>query len=602
MTSRTLPCALALVALLQGCGVLPSGRIEAGYPGDRPGGSAAVSDPAGAALSSTRQPPPASGPSSTRVAEPSPLSVFRSEPPAPVQGWREANDRVGRIGGWRAYTQEAQAQPGSPSVLQDSPRTSAPLAPLFGSGPQPVPGASATRPDTAPSNNAQDTSTQTAVGPQAAQWQRTPEQQAAAQREAQALLREPLTSDGAVQVALLMNPGLQAALAGLGVTEAEARQASRLPNPGLSLARLREGGEREIERGLHLNLARLLLLPAVSALEARRLEQARAAAAIEIWQRVSQVQRAHIDAVAARERARYMEDVLRAARASAELTRRAAAIGNVGRLQQSREQAFHAEAALSHARAVHDAARARERLIRAMGLAHNPPELKLPERLPGLPAELPGHADLEQRALETRIDVLVGRLQSEQSARSLGLTRTTRFINVLELGAVRNDKTGAPTQTGWEISLELPLFDWGESRVARAEALYLQSLARVAESAALARSEVREAWGHWRFTHEAARHVRDEILPVRRRIADENLLRYNGMLIGVHELLADARDQISASMAAIDTLRDFWLADADLRLALLAPGAMSGAVGTGSSPKPAGAGTSPHAGAAAGGH
>ena len=235
----------------------------------------------------------------------------------------------------------------------------------------------------------------------------------------------------------------------------------------------------------------MLLLPAVSALEARRLEQARAAAAIEIWQRVSQVQRAHIDAVAARERARYLEDVLRAARASAELTRRAAAIGNVGRLQQSREQAFHAEAALSHARAVHDAARARERLIRAMGLAHNPPELKLPERLPGLPAELPGHADLEQRALETRIDVLMGRLQSEQSARSLGLTRTTRFINVLELGAVRNDKTGAPTQTGWEISLELPSLT-GANRGSRAQSRSICDIRGVCDIRGFARSDRRD--------------------------------------------------------------------------------------------------------------
>jgi|GEM_PF-115323 len=572
MTSRTLPCALALAALLQGCGVLPPERIETGHPGDRSGASTAGSAPAGVAPSATHPQSPSSVPSSARAAEPSPLSAYRSEPAAPVQGWREANDTVGRIGGWRAYTQEAQSRPGTPSVLQDSPRTPALLAPLVG------------------------------PRPQSAQWQRTPEQQATAREQAQALLAQPLSSEAAVQVALLMHPGLQAAFAGLGVTEAEARQATRLPNPGLSLGRLREGGEREIERGLHLNLARLLLMPAISALESRRLEQARAATVVEIGQRIGQVQRAHIEAVAARERVRYMEDVLRAARASAELTRRAAAIGNVGRLQHSREQAFQAEAALAHARAVHEAARARERLIRAMGLADAPPELKLPERLAGLPAALPEAADLEQRALDSRIDVLMNRLQSEQSARSLGLTRTTRFINVLELGAVRNDKTGAPTQTGWEISLELPLFDWGESRIARAEALYMHSLARVAESAALARSEVREAWRHWRFTHEAARHVRDEILPVRRRIAEENLLRYNGMLIGVHELLADARDQISASMAAIDTLRDFWLADTELRLALMGPGALSGAAAASPGLKPGSAGAGPHAGAAAGGH
>ena len=58
-------------------------------------------------------------------------------------------------------------------------------------------------------------------------------------------------------------------------------------------------------------------------------------------------------------------------------------------------------------------------------------------------------------------------------------------------------------------------------------------------------------------------------MPLRQRIAEENLLRYNGMLIGVFELLADARAQIAGVNAAIDALRDFWLAQADLEMALI---------------------------------
>jgi outer membrane protein TolC len=48
------------------------------------------------------------------------------------------------------------------------------------------------------------------------------------------------------------------------------------------------------------------------------------------------------------------------------------------------------------------------------------------------------------------------------------------------------------------------------------------------------------------------------------------LLRYNGMLIGVFELLADAREQVAAVNAYIDALRDYWLAEADLQLAMTA--------------------------------
>jgi hypothetical protein len=61
-----------------------------------------------------------------------------------------------------------------------------------------------------------------------------------------------------------------------------------------------------------------------------------------------------------------------------------------------------------------------------------------------------------------------------------------------------------------------------------------------------------------------ARHYRDEIVPLRRAMAEENGLRYNGMLISVFELLADSRDQISSVVAAINSYQQFWLADAAL--------------------------------------
>ena len=134
---------------------------------------------------------------------------------------------------------------------------------------------------------------------------------------------------------------------------------------------------------------------------------------------------------------------------------------------------------------------------------------------------------------------------------------------------MRNSSNEAPTQTGWEIGLRIPLFDSGDARLARAEGLYRQSVARAAALAIDARSEVREAYAAYRTAWDIARHQRDERVPLARRVSEENLLRYNGMLIGVFELLADARAQIAAVHAAIDAQRDFWLATADLDMALV---------------------------------
>ncbi len=171
-----------------------------------------------------------------------------------------------------------------------------------------------------------------------------------------------------------------------------------------------------------------------------------------------------------------------------------------------------------------------------------------------------------------------------QTASNLGLTRTTRFINVLELGLVRNGSNATPTQRGWEISVELPLFDWGDARLARAEAVYMQAVDRAAETAINARSEVREAYGAYRSAYDIALHHRDELVPLRKLIAEENVLRYNGMLIGVFELLADARLQIGSVNSYIESLRDFWIAQADLEMALIGKPGLAGSAGAAMSP------------------
>jgi outer membrane protein TolC len=129
------------------------------------------------------------------------------------------------------------------------------------------------------------------------------------------------------------------------------------------------------------------------------------------------------------------------------------------------------------------------------------------------------------------------------------------------------------------VGLELPLFDWGTARVAQAQAVYMQALHRAADTAIQARSEVREAYGAYRTTWDIARHQRQEVVPLAARISEENLLRYNGMLIGVFDLLADARAQIASVQGAIQTQRDFWIAQADLDMALVGKPSLTAAPG-----------------------
>ena len=416
------------------------------------------------------------------------------------------------------------------------------------------------------------------------QWARSDADQDSIAKRVGELLSRPLTVDDAVQVALLNNRGLQATFQDLGISEAEVVQAGRLPNPGFSFGRSSRGDEREIERGLHFNIARLIAMPLIGRMEARRFEQTKAMVAMSVLTLAADTRKAYYNALAAEETVRYLRKVKQTADASAELARRMEQVGNFNKLQRAREQVFYADAALNLARAEQAQRATRERLTRLLGAWGTQTQFALPERLPDLPKDVLELPDIERVAMSQRLDVQGAKLAAEQTARNLGLTRTTRFVNVLELGLMRNSSNEAPTQRGWEIGFELPLFDWGGARVARAEGVYMQTVHRAAETAINARSEVREAYTGYRSAYDIARHQRDEVVPLNQRIAEENMLRYNGMLIGVFELLADARTQIASVNGSIQALRDFWIAQADLDMALIGKPSLASSTGAAAGP------------------
>ena len=399
-------------------------------------------------------------------------------------------------------------------------------------------------------------------------WMRDEPSKATARDEVAQLLMAPLSADSAVRVALLNNPRLQSEYQNLGVSEADLVQAGRLQNPGFSFSKTTGGGAQEIERGLHFNILALLTLPLRSEIEHRRFEAAKLAAVSATIDTAMQARSGFIEAVANQQVAAYFQQVVESADASRELMERMRRVGNASGLELAREQLFHAEAVAAFANARMRAQGARERLNRALGVWGEQLEYSLPERLPDLPAAPRDLADVERKAIEQRLDIRMQRQRLESLAASLGLSKATRFVNVFEAGPTQVRERGEAKRDGYEVSLEIPIFDWGDARVARAEALVSQATNRLRATAIDARSEARDAYRTYRTTYDLAKHYRDEIVPLRKRISDEQLLRYNGMLVGVFELIADAREQIASVSMYIEALRTFWLADAALRNAM----------------------------------
>jgi len=390
------------------------------------------------------------------------------------------------------------------------------------------------------------------------------------------LLQAPLSGDGAVELALLNNRGLQARFGELGVSEAELVQAGRLRNPVVSLGRLAGGGALEVDRSVMFDILGLLTLPGRTQVARQRFEQAQYGAAADAVRAATEAREAFFEAVAAKQLADYAQQVKETADASNDLARGMVQAGNMSKLDQMREQAFYADATAEVARARQRSVIARERLVRALGLGDNHVDLKLPDRLPDLPAEPAQARDAEQTALDKRLDILAARRETEATARQLGLTQASGFVDVLDVGWQNKSQRGSPQERGGELQFDIPIFDFGGTARARAKAQYLQSVNRTASIVVDARSQAREAYGGYRTAYDLARHYRDEVVPLHKRISEENVLRYNGMLIDVFQLLADAREQVASVTASIEATRDYWLADSRLKAAL-----------TGGSPTPA---------------
>jgi outer membrane protein TolC len=424
----------------------------------------------------------------------------------------------------------------------------------------------------------------------------TPDEAEAVRIAVRRLLGRTLTADAAVQIALLNNRGLQAAYNELAKADAERVGESLPPNPTISVRPIEASQVLEIERQVVTNIIALATLPARSDIAAARFHQAQLHAALETLRVAVETRRAFYRAVGAQELVVFLVQAQSAAETATQLATRLGETGAMNKLDQAREQVFYAEITAQLAAARQSAASEREALIRLLGVWGSDLAFRLPNALPALPRRAQALVAIEVEAVRRRVDLQMSRVELDALAKSFGLTQATRFINILEGGYAskleKDKETGESARLrGFDVTLQVPLFDFGEVRVRHAEANYMQAVNRLLELAVNVRSEARDVYRVYRSTYDIAGHYQREVLPLRKIISDETLLRYNAMQIDVFSLLVEARQRILATVSAIQAKRDFWLASADLKAAV-AGGGRSGNMNERTSPVAASSGES----------
>jgi cobalt-zinc-cadmium efflux system outer membrane protein len=376
------------------------------------------------------------------------------------------------------------------------------------------------------------------------QWNQETEADREVEKTIEEMLKNELTPEAAVQIALLNNPNLQAIYEDLGITQADVVEAGLLENPVLfGQARFPNKSEESTnyEFGITQNFLNILIRPARKKLSAIRFEQVKLQVADKVIQLAADVQKSYFSAIGAKQTRNMRNEITFAAGNSFELALRLHSAGNIDDLDLAQEKAHFEQSRLELANSETALLDTREQLTRLMGFWGLYTNWRLPEKLPDIPAAEIPLEHLESIAIENRLDLAAEKKAVEALAQALGITIDWRWVGQIEVGINTERETDRTWVTGPSLAIELPIFNQRQADIARLEAQLRRSQKRLTAQAIEIRSEVRSLRNRLIMQRNLIDHYRRTVLPLRERIVDLTLKNYNYMLMGAFDLWPNSR-------------------------------------------------------------
>lgn len=379
------------------------------------------------------------------------------------------------------------------------------------------------------------------------------------------LLKNKLTVDDAVQIALLNNRELQAVYSDLGVAQADLVQAGLLSNPIFDAAikwPTSGGGRPELELSAVMNFLDVFYLPLRKRVAAARFEEAKARVSGLVLDFAARVRTAFFLHQANEQALELRQTVLQALTASYEIARRLYEAENTTDLDFARERAQleHAKLALRSAEVA--VRQSREELNMLMGLWGTETEWETDKRLPEIPPQPVAVEDIERVALTRSVELLNARRRLVTTGEQLGFNRKTALIPELHAGP-EGERADGSWEMGATVEFPIPLFDQGQARIGRAAAELRRARQEYYALAVRIRSTARGVRDRMEGARDRALYYRDIMLPLQERIVNEAQLHYNAMQLGPIQLLRAREQQIQTAVAYVEALRDYWLARGD---------------------------------------
>jgi outer membrane protein TolC len=376
------------------------------------------------------------------------------------------------------------------------------------------------------------------------------------------LLARPLTADAAVQVALLNNPGLQAAFENLGVARARLVQALRVPNPTIDASlKFERSASPNIELHGLISISDLLFLPFRGGVAGAELDAAKVRVAGSILDLAFRTRVAFYNYQAGAQGLEMDRTILLALRASFEAAQSLHDAGNITDLSFANEQALYEESRVAYTHAEAALASRREELSALLGLSTRSGWTTEP-RLPDAAGSDDALPTLESRAIERSLDLEIIRHRFEAAAKAANIAGAQGWSPELRAG-VAAERDNGDWGIGPAVVLEVPLFYQGQGERGIALADMRRQRKLYSDAAVRIRATARAVTTRLQAAAKSAEYYKSVLLPLRERIVNDTQLEYNAMSASVFQLLQARRDQIDTARAYVELLRDYWVLRAE---------------------------------------
>lgn len=361
------------------------------------------------------------------------------------------------------------------------------------------------------------------------------------------------------------SPYITRILLELGIHEAERVQRSLPRNPELALSLMRpeNGGRWQLELSLSFGLLEWLA-------RQRRLEVASSEKIhwqMQAWQQLDTeltlLRQLWLDAISENNKLSIYKDLLESSNVSAELSQLLFDAGNVSELELLTNQSV---AAQRHARLLEaelSAAQAMTRLAARLGLEHTQ-QIQLPPRFPEpQPAtRLPPDSlnRLLQSAAHYQPAMQLAKARHQQQHAELAQALQHQQLRNAGLQLSTERESNGEREHGVGLSLSLPVFDSGDTRISQLQGQLLDSDQRQHILQTELSADISQALLQFDTSLALLQTLQDEDLPRLRQMMTLAVREYNFMLRGTFELLNLTDLTLNARLRQLQATQQYWQA------------------------------------------